>query len=164
MFEGPAQARRGPGHCAPGSRPRSVGSHRVHPSTVPPARAFARGPFKVRVGGPQPRSLPRRGLAESGGRAAAALGHWRGRRALSQRAWPTWCGRGGRMMGPPLLPPPRRRGPGLGRALLGAALLGGILLAAHADPDPYREGADPCRACRGLADSFIRVRGGGTQE
>lgn len=68
-------------------------------------------------------------------------------------------------MGPlPLLPrSPRRRGPGLGGALLGAALLGGVLLAAHADPDPHRDGAEPCRACRGLADSFIRVRGGGTR-
>ncbi|XP_053809988.1 protein disulfide isomerase CRELD1 isoform X1 [Vidua macroura] len=61
-------------------------------------------------------------------------------------------------MGPlPLLPrSPRRRGPGLGAALLGAALLGGVLLAVHADPDPHRDGAEPCRACRGLADSFIR--------
>ncbi|XP_033373423.1 protein disulfide isomerase CRELD1 isoform X4 [Parus major] len=61
-------------------------------------------------------------------------------------------------MGPlPLLPrSPRRRGPGLGGALLGAALLGGVLLAAHADPDPHRDGAEPCRACRGLTDSFIR--------
>uniref|UniRef100_A0A8C3QEM7 protein disulfide-isomerase n=1 Tax=Cyanoderma ruficeps TaxID=181631 RepID=A0A8C3QEM7_9PASS len=61
-------------------------------------------------------------------------------------------------MGPlPLLPrSPRRRGPGLGGAFLGAALLVGVLLVAHADPDPHRDGADPCRACRGLADSFIR--------
>lgn len=68
----------------------------------------------------------------------------------------------------PLLPPlprsPRRRGPGLGAALLGAALLGGVLLAVRADPDPHRDGAEPCRACRGLADSFIRVRAGGAQE
>uniref|UniRef100_A0A8C5TDF2 DUF3456 domain-containing protein n=1 Tax=Malurus cyaneus samueli TaxID=2593467 RepID=A0A8C5TDF2_9PASS len=60
-------------------------------------------------------------------------------------------------MGPlPVLPrSPRRRGPGLG-TLLGAVLLGGVLLAAHADPDPHRDGAEPCRACRGLADSFSR--------
>lgn len=63
---------------------------------------------------------------------------------------------------PPLVPRcPRRGGSGLRGALLGAALLGGVLLAAHAEPDPHRDGAEPCRACRGLADSFSRVRGGG---
>lgn len=68
------------------------------------------------------------------------------------------------------LPARRGRGPGLGGTLLGAALLGGILLAAvraHPGPDRDRDGeregdgAEPCRACRGLADSFSRVRGGG---
>ncbi|XP_075370545.1 protein disulfide isomerase CRELD1 isoform X2 [Mycteria americana] len=55
-----------------------------------------------------------------------------------------------------LLPVPARRGgAGLGGTLLGAALLGGVLLgAARAHPDPA--GAEPCRACRGLADSFSR--------
>lgn len=90
-----------------------------------------------------------------------------GAAVLSQRARPTWCGRGGagRRMGPraALLPlPARRGGAGLGGTLLGAALLGGVLLAAvraHPEPDRDGDGAEPCRACRGLADSFSRVRG-----
>ncbi|KAM6414030.1 protein disulfide isomerase CRELD1 [Rhynochetos jubatus] len=90
----------------------------------------------------------------------AAIG--RGRRALSQRARPTWCGRGGAgrgRMGPrgrPVaaalpVPVPARRG----GALLGAALLGGVLLAA-ARAHPGGDGDEPCSACRGLADSFSR--------
>ncbi|XP_064309756.1 protein disulfide isomerase CRELD1 isoform X2 [Phalacrocorax carbo] len=56
-------------------------------------------------------------------------------------------------MGPRLLPLPARRG----APLLGAALLGGVLLvAARARADQDRDGAESCRACRGLADSFSR--------
>lgn len=64
-----------------------------------------------------------------------------------------------------LLPLPGGCGGGrLGAALLGAALLGGVLLGTAGSETPPGDGAEPCRACRGLAESFSRVRswsGGG---
>lgn len=88
--------------------------------------------------------------AESAGAAHAEGRGWRmgPRRRLAAALLPLPGGRGGAR---------------LGAALLGAALLGGVLLGAAGSETPPGDGAEPCRACRGLAESFSRVRswGGG---
>lgn len=92
MLEGPAQARLGPGQRAPDSRPCSVRGHGLQPTRATPAPTFAAAPLR------RGWACPGRGAdwlgAGAGGGGEHPLAE---RRALSQRARPTWCRRGGRM-------------------------------------------------------------------